>query len=97
MALTWAGHEFLAAVRNDTACARIQARLAECASSQQPARGERADDEKDQSAIGGDVDCKQDEARPGERPHAARPAAYFLQRLDDPITIERFQHGINSP
>ncbi|MFN3752416.1 MAG: DUF2513 domain-containing protein [Thiobacillus sp.] len=29
MALTWAGHEFLAAVRNDRAWARIQARLAE--------------------------------------------------------------------
>lgn len=29
VALTWAGHEFLAAVRNDTAWARIKARLAE--------------------------------------------------------------------
>lgn len=29
VALTWAGHEFLAAVRNDTAWSRIKARLAE--------------------------------------------------------------------
>ncbi len=29
VALTWSGHEFLAAVRNDTAWARIKARLAE--------------------------------------------------------------------